>query len=289
MEKKKSQWTSKKTVLRAIGIAAAAGMVVFVALEMFKVQLIPDERHNQIVNVLVTRALAAVFFLTVLIESGDDVTCRRPAKEYLKSLLLVIPALLVAVNNMPIISLALKRCNVTDSFGWVLLFALECLAVGAFEELAFRGILFPYFLKKCKTRLHIFFCIAATSCVFGLYHLFNLLQGAGIGGVMRQVGYSALIGAMCAVCMLITGDIAVPIVLHGVYNFCGLLVETVGDNGQMWDTPTIIITAALGTAVFLFYLVVFLKKKSFRLYERLRPAETEPEKKRIEDDSPEER
>lgn len=259
---------AKGKKLLIIRIILATGLLAFVALEMFKVKLVPDEGHNMILNVLITRTLAALFFLTVLAESGDRVCDRKPLEDYLGSLLLVIPALMVAVNNMPIISLAVGRCRVDDTWIWVVLFALECIAVGAFEELAFRGVLFPYFLRKCKSRLQIFFCVAATSCVFGLYHLFNLIQGAGIGSVLRQVGYSALIGAMCAVCMLITGDITVPIVLHAVYNFCGMLVDTVG-SGEMWDVPTIAITAVLGVLVFVFYLVVFLKKKTFRLYEAL--------------------
>ncbi len=251
--------------------------MVLVGLELFKVKLLGDAVHNEILSVLLTRSLAAVFFLTVLLESGDRVACRKPAGEYLKSLALVIPAFLVAVNNLPLVSLIIGDCRVNDTALWVFLFALQCVAVGAFEELAFRGILFPYFLKKCRTKLQIFFCIAATSCVFGLYHLFNLMEGAGIGDVLLQVGYSALIGAMCAACMLLTGDVAVPIVLHSVYNFCGLLVPKLG-GGKWWDTPTVIFTAVLGTLTFAFYLTVFLKKKTFRLKEALEPAAApEPE------------
>ena len=262
----------KSLILKIIRIVSAAVLLVFVALESFKVHLIPDEGHDLIANVIITRTVAAVFFLTVLLESDTKVACRKPTNEYLKSLLLVIPALLVAVNNLPIISLITGRCFVTESALWVALFAVEHIAVAAFEEIAFRGVLFPYYLKKCKSRLQVFICIAATSCVFGLYHLFNLVSGAGFGAVIRQVGYSALIGAMCATCMLITGDILVPIVLHAVYNFCGMLIDTVG-AGEMWDVPTIVITAVLGTAVFGFYLGVFLKKKSFRLI-----AANEPER-----------
>ena len=262
----------RKLSVLIIRVISAAVLLVFVALEMFKVQLVQGETHNLIVNVLVTRTFAAIFFLTVLIESKDRVADRRPAQDYLKSLLFVIPALLVAINNMPMISLITGRCRVNETPLWVALFALECIAVGAFEEIAFRGVLFPYFLKKCKTRPHIFLCIAGTSCLFGLYHLFNLLEGAGFGNVIRQVGYSALIGAMCAICMLITGDIAVPVVLHAVYNFCGLLIDTVGE-GEMWDTPTIVITIVLGVLTFAFYLVIFLKKKSFRLFESLKGGE----------------
>ena len=191
-----------------------------------------------------------------------------PAGEFATSVLLTLPALLVAVNNLPAISLATGDCGITDTPLWVAIFFVQCMCVGFFEELAFRGLLFPYFLKKCKTRLHVFLCIAGTSCLFGLYHLLNLLEGAGIGPVFQQVGYSALVGAMCAACMLLTGNVVVPVILHGVYNFCGLVVPTLG-GGTWWDVPTIVITVVLAVAATAYFAVVFVRKKSFRLLDAL--------------------
>lgn len=268
--------SKKRNVLKAVRIAAAVLLIGYVVLEALKIRLVQDAVHNSILTVLLTRSLASIFFLTIFLEGENKVPSRKPVKEYLSSLPFAVPALLVAVNNLPIIGLITGLCRVSDSPLWVFLFALECAAVGTFEELAFRGVLFPYFLRKCKSRLHIFICIVATSAVFGLYHLFNLLEGAGFGDVALQIGYSTLIGAMCAACMLITGDILVPIIIHAVYNFCGLLIPTIGE-GKLWDTPTVILTAILGTAVFVFYFVVFFRKKSFRLFEMIKAEEPQDE------------
>ena len=258
-KKLRLKWTT------VVELVLLAGCVV---LEFGKFAFTGDSVHDQILNTGLTRLLAGVFFLLLIKESGLRVFSWTPAGEFATSVLLTLPALLVAVNNLPAISLATGDCGITDTPLWVAIFFVQCMCVGFFEELAFRGLLFPYFLKKCKTRLHVFLCIAGTSCLFGLYHLLNLLEGAGIGPVFQQVGYSALVGAMCAACMLLTGNVVVPVILHGVYNFCGLVVPTLG-GGTWWDVPTIVITVVLAVAATAYFAVVFVRKKSFRLLDAL--------------------
>ncbi len=258
----------KKLRLKWTTVAEIVLLAGCVVLEFGKFAFTGDSVHDLILNTGLTRLLAGVFFLLLIKESGLRVFSWTPAGEFATSVLLTLPALLVAVNNLPAISLATGDCGITDTPLWVAIFFVQCMCVGFFEELAFRGLLFPYFLKKCKTRLHVFLCIAGTSCLFGLYHLLNLLEGAGIGPVLRQVGYSALVGAMCAACMLLTGNVVVPVILHGVYNFCGLVVPTLGD-GTWWDVPTIVITVVLAVAATAYFAVVFVRKKSFRLLDAL--------------------
>ncbi len=258
----------KKLRLKWTTVAEFVLLAGCVVLEFGKFAFTGDSVHDLILNTGLTRLLAGVFFLLLIKESGLRVFSWTPAGEFATSVLLTLPALLVAVNNLPAISLATGDCGITDTPLWVAIFFVQCMCVGFFEELAFRGLLFPYFLKKCKTRLHVFLCIAGTSCLFGLYHLLNLLEGAGIGPVLRQVGYSALVGAMCAACMLLTGNVVVPVILHGVYNFCGLVVPTLG-GGTWWDVPTIVITVVLAVAATAYFAVVFVRKKSFRLLDAL--------------------
>ena len=258
----------KKLRLKWTTVAEIVLLAGCVVLEFGKFAFTGDSVHDLILNTGLTRLLAGVLFLLLIKESGLRVFSWTPAGEFATSVLLTLPALLVAVNNLPAISLATGDCGITDTPLWVAIFFVQCMCVGFFEELAFRGLLFPYFLKKCKTRLHVFLCIAGTSCLFGLYHLLNLLEGAGIGPVLRQVGYSALVGAMCAACMLLTGNVVVPVILHGVYNFCGLVVPTLG-GGTWWDVPTIVITVVLAVAATAYFAVVFVRKKSFRLLDAL--------------------
>lgn len=89
-------------------------------------------------------------------------------------------------------------------------------------------------------------------------HLVNLLGGAGIGSVALQIGYSFLIGAMCAVALLITESLFVPISLHFIFNAGGLLVEELG-AGDIVNLPTVILTLVIGVLVGTYILYAALK------------------------------
>ena len=169
-------------------------------------------------------------------------------------MLYAIPPFLVVVNNMPLLSMIWGDAYVVHSAPvyWVW-FALECLAIGLFEELAFRGVIFLMFAeKRHATRKGLFWSLVLTSAVFGAVHLVNVLMGAGIGAVILQIGYSFLIGAMCSVVLLKTRNIWICVALHAIYDFCGTMMPTLG-GGTWWDTPTVIFTAVLAvvTAIYL--------------------------------------
>jgi len=174
-------------------------------------------------------------------------------------------ALAVCVNNAPWLALWRGEARVVRT-ELILLFLLSSILVGAFEELLFRGVLLPLWLEhRARTRRELFFGVIGTSALFALLHLVNLAQGASVGATVMQVGYSFLIGAMCAVVLLVCGSVVPCIVLHAVYDFGGLLVSTLG-TGRIWNAPTVVLTAVLGVAVTAFF--------AYRLW-RLPPDVTE--------------
>lgn len=178
------------------------------------------------------------------------------------AIFMVVPALLVAVNNFPIIGVATGGVRVTSDPIRLITYIFFCIAIGFYEELVFRGLVFPlcYLLfKNCKQS--VFWTVAVSSAVFGLTHFINLLGGAGISATVLQTGYSFLIGAMCAISLLITGNVFTAVVLHTVYDVGGLLLTYVA-NGNQWDTITVIITAVLGTIVAVYMTVVCFKTSS---------------------------
>ena len=171
----------------------------------------------------------------------------------------ILPCLFVVINNLPIISLLRGECYLTHPKLFILPFALQCIAVGFFEEIAFRGVLLLLFLKeKRNSKGQVFKVIVFSSFIFGSYHVFNLFEGSDPLGVIMQVGYSALIGAMCAMVFLKTKNIFIPIILHAGFNFCGTMIPTLGE-GKIWNMPTIVITVIIAVAVFLYMLALFLK------------------------------
>ena len=171
------------------------------------------------------------------------------------SYLTVLPALLVAVNNFPFVSFFSGDCglNQTDN---VLSFCVWCVGVGLFEEVSFRGIIYPLInisiYKHCKEgskfaflkNRPVFWTIALSGTVFALTHLVNLFNG-NIGGTFLQVGYTFLIGCMCGIVTAKTGNVYFSALVHIVYNFCGMFIDYCG-YGRMWTVPQIICTAVAG-------------------------------------------
>lgn len=216
-----------------------------------------DPLKASLSGMIVCRAagLAAMLFLHRLIGFSSGLLLRKGA------LLALLPALLVAVNNAPLIALFSGSVGVTAGAEQVILFALACVFVASFEELTFRGIVFPLLLshfgagKRKRTA-----AVLASSLLFGLMHLVNLVSG-GVGETFLQAGYTFLIGAMFAVVLLCTGDLAVCIVLHSVYNFGGMLVPTLGYGSffDLWSIPAIAVTALIGAAAIVFYLFALLR------------------------------
>lgn len=208
-----------------------------------------DAVLQPLITMTLTRTVGAVVFFAVLLYQGFRVLdpFRRP---FLRSLLFSLPAFAVVIYNMPIAELITGQVTVVHKEPrYLVWFALESLAIGLFEEFAFRGVVLLLFAeKRRRTRKDLFLCILLSSAVFGGIHLVNLAVGAGFGAVMRQIGYSFLIGAMCSVVLYRTANIWICVLLHTLFDFCGGLIDTLG-TGPQWDAPRIIITVLLAVAV----------------------------------------
>ena len=225
-----------------------AAVPVLLWLELAKPTLTDDPILAPLINMTLTRGMGAAVFLFLLLHEGYGVL-NPLQKPFWRSLLFTLPPLLVVVNNMPILSMLRGDAYLVHKApAYFIWFTAECLAIGLFEELAFRGVIFLMFAeKRHTTRKGLFWSLILTSAVFGGVHLVNLFMGAGIGGVILQIGYSFLIGAMCAVVLLRTRNIWICVLLHAIYDFCGTLVPTLG-AGTWWDTPTVVFTAVLAVA-----------------------------------------
>ena len=165
------------------------------------------------------------------------------------------PDLTAPVGGDLFIALAQGTAAVTGSAGEIAAFALQCVGVGLFEEMAFRGVIFPFVLGKTGTgRKGRFIAVLASSAAFGLLHLVNLLGGFS-GGVFLQVGYSFLIGCMLSVVMFCGGGVFVCAFIHAVYNFCGNVVFELGEGAfwDIWCPEEIVLTAVVAVAAGVFF------------------------------------
>ena len=165
------------------------------------------------------------------------------------SLLLSLPFLAVVAGNYPIGALASGEIVLKASAGRVLCLFYYCLAVGAFEEIVFRGLALPLFTRFFKGRFRLFFAAAADSALFALCHLVNLLNG-NPGAVFMQVGYSFLVGGMCALVYLLCPNILLCAALHALFDLGGFMAAYLG-TGMVWvrvDIVLTVLTAVAGTA-----------------------------------------
>lgn len=262
-EKTKSKRTKRDILLR-VGTEIAA--VLFLAYTFWNPHFSTDETMQMLLKSVVSRIFGSLIFLLVLLY----LQLRMFAHLSASCLSSFLPALAVAINNFPILSAAIGDAYLLRA-DLVWLYAIDALLIGIFEELAFRGVLFPILLENRRgTTKQIFWVTVASAAVFGLIHLVNLFEGAGIGPTLLQVGYSFLIGGMCSIVLLKSGNLFLCILLHTVYDFCGGLYPTLG-AGVWWDTPTVIFTAALGVAVFIWmmYLLIHITpEEASRLYRK---------------------
>lgn len=251
---------SKRNICLAVALVS---ILLLVACEMFPFSCLFGDGISdsvaQSIDMTVTRFLGGVAFLAMLINLGYRVL--DPFKSpFLKSVVFATPALIIAINNFPFSQVIKGEAYVTQEWWTVALLFLECMCVGFFEETAFRGVVFLGILKRDpQSKLWAFASIAISSVVFGLIHLINLFESSPLA-VLMQIGYSTLIGAMCAVILMRTANIWLCVVIHGLFNFCGAVIPRCG-VGEIWDTFTVVLTVIVSVAVAIYFIYVFLKRK----------------------------
>lgn len=216
-------------------------------------------------HTLLTRFLCATACLPLILKSGflwvlpGACVAKSETPPRLLRVVGLAAAFLVALNNFPWIALVSGRAQITAAPEALALFALGCLGIGVFEELLFRGFLLPLLLDRLpQTRGGRLWAVLLSSAVFGLVHLLNLFGGNDPMATLLQVGYSFLVGAAAAVLLLLTGNIVAPVLFHTLYDIGGRLISACGTGG-IWDTPTVILTAAVAVFATAALTAVYLK------------------------------
>ncbi len=250
-----TEWR-KNAVLKVSAVLLCLGLL---AVELFRKKIFVSEVYGDMQYTVATRllgGLACMLFIILLSPSK----MLQPRTD-LKKLLVFLPCMAVAVNNFPFITFFTGRAYIDAEPMKIILYAAVCLCVGFFEEMAFRGCIFSAVLGRFgKRRFGVFISIVIASAVFGLVHLVNVFAGASVGATVLQIGYSFLIGGMCSVILIKTSNIWYCVLLHAVYNFAGGVVPECG-GGVIWDMPTVVWTAVVGTAVAVYVVWLMVKIK----------------------------
>ena len=172
-----------------------------------------------------------------------------------------IAALAVAIANFPFFTLASGELTFTANAGTTALYLLNCLAIGLFEETAFRGLLLPFVRGRMSGgKLADIGAILLSSAVFALFHLLNLLSGASVGGTLTQVGYTFLTGCMFGTVTLLSRSIIPGIVIHTLYDIGGTMTAYGVAVGSHWNTPAAIVMAVVSVLAAAVLIASVLKK-----------------------------
>ena len=232
--------------------------VLMLVAELLNMRLAHDSIEYELIYNIATRAIGAA--MCIILMSYCSFARLFSSFGKLKNIFFILPCCLIAINNFPFIPMAKGALTLETKWYFILLFAIQCFFVGLFEETAFRGCVFMLLLeKKHNTVKDVFYSVVVSSFIFGAIHIVNLFVGAGVVGVVLQLGYSFLIGSMCAVVLLVTKKIWLPVFIHATFNFAGGLVPTLG-NGEIWDAPTVILTVIVSIAVAVYTVALFFKR-----------------------------
>lgn len=236
---------------------AVIALVALVIYEGFLRGKIGTPPVTALADGIVTRALGSAVAVVAVKKAGYKVVNKCSGK----AIIAVLPCFLAVVCNPPLIGLITGDAAFSYSGAtlclYIVLFITECLLVGTFEELLFRGILFPAVEERLKeNKRGRFFAVIISAAIFALVHLFNLFTSSPIA-VLMQVGYSFLLGGACCFTFLKTGNILYCVLLHATFNFCGGLTDTLGYGG--WGgVPSYVFSAVVCVLVAVYVLVSLL-------------------------------
>ena len=252
----RSENKAVRYICLSIFILSAFAML---ACEIFKSSLFGDSEFSEMLYSLSSRFFGIVLCIVLVFYCNFEGILKLGTYPVLKGILAVIPCWVIALNNFPVIPVMLGQARITSSYCDIFLYAIVCLFVGIFEELAYRGCVFMLILKNNRrTRSDIFRSVVISSALFGAVHIVNLFAGSGPIPVLLQVGYSFLIGAMCSFVLLKTGSIWHCALIHAVYNFCGGIVANYGE-GSIWTVPEIALTVVVSILVTAYVFIAFCK------------------------------
>lgn len=208
---------------------------------------------------IIFKIIFCVFPLIVYIFVTSKICVKH---NYKRTLLILFAFLLVCLCNFPFLTLAENDGSTwlsNESKLWVL-HTIKCFSVSLFEELVFRGVILALlFYIFRKHRYKVVLPVVISSVIFGVIHFANMFNGTDFLTALMQVGYSFLTGGMFAISYTLTRKIAVPVFLHFVFDFGGLLVDDLCLRGELWSVSQIVLLTVLTVAVGFAALYVLLK------------------------------
>lgn len=206
----------------------------------------------------IVRFVYAIFAVILIIICGFK-SVFNPLNGLKKQWLIALVALIVAINNAPIIGLLCGNVTVSVSAFEFLQYIFYCISIGLYEEFFYRGLILICVLIALKDKEHYALkALIVSSIIFSLSHLVNLFAGSSVAAVIMQLGYTFLVGMLCGLVFVFTKNLFACVLIHAVYDVGGLFVGNVG-TGDMWDGVTIALTVVIAISAIVILLIKYVK------------------------------
>jgi membrane protease YdiL (CAAX protease family) len=246
--------TRKHVIYSALIVLSLAGIGIATFFDLYSFS---SPVLSELAEGVHIRILGSLVFVLLMALMGYSLLVYRKVSWRLFGFV-VVPGILIAINNLPIVAALNGRAVITQDWNVILVFIVFCFAIGLFEEVVFRGLILTVLLQRLpQTKTGILQAIVLSSLVFGVLHFVNFVAGANPFDTLLQIGYSFLMGMLWAVVYLKTKNLWMAIVLHALYNISGLLYVTTGSVYGRYDVLTVIVTVLIGVIGVLYYFWIY--------------------------------
>lgn len=153
----------------------------------------------------------------------------------LRGLLLVYPGYFIWLLN----SLGYITGEEPINFKWGIV--LYGCVPGIMEEIAFRGILIPNFLRTFNRSSGVWLALFIPAFMFSICHATNLLSGASVSSTIAQLMYTFGMGALYGAVFIRTGNLWPAVICHSITDILGLMNQAALESGavQTGETPLV--------------------------------------------------
>lgn len=112
------------------------------------------------------------------------------------------------------------------------------IAAGFYEETIFRGVTVPIGMRYLKSEKRVGILVILSALVFGLMHIGNIVNGASVQMAIAQGIATTFGGILFIAVYLRTGNILIPIFMHGIYDYMCFVTDPTLESGIMVNDLT---------------------------------------------------
>ena len=112
------------------------------------------------------------------------------------------------------------------------------IVAGFYEETIFRGVTVPIGMRYLKSEKRVGILVLISALVFGLMHIGNIVNGASVQMGIAQGIATTFGGILYIAAYLRTGNILIPIFMHGIYDYMCFVTDPTLESGIMVNDLT---------------------------------------------------